>query len=181
MDILRSRPERTVCRLTLLRGINMEQPEAWAVLLSRASPDFIEMKAATLAPIFKNSGLTTMNMPTHREVKQFAESLASLLPDYGLACEHEHSVSVLLASKRFLVNADWRTWIDFEHFADVWDQPGSLEAADYTAPTPEWALYGSEAEGFAPAELRKRRARARPLFSLDKLKKSPGAQANATS
>lgn len=168
LDILRLRADRTVCRLTLLRKLNMERPEAWAELLLRASPDFIEVKGATLAGIFEKSGLNMMNMPTHNEVKLFAESLVLLLPGYGLACEHQHSISVLIASKRFRTESGWRTWIDFDRFADIWQRDGA-EALDYAADTPEWALYGSPGEGFAPTETRKVRARARPAFSEEKL------------
>jgi tRNA wybutosine-synthesizing protein 1 len=167
LDILSLRRERTVCRLTLLRGINMEEPEAMADLLARASPDFIELKGATLAPVFDKSGLSTYNMPTFLESKAFAERLAGLLPAYGLAAEHEHSNGVLLASRRFFIGGQWRTWIDFDKFADHWDDDG-FGAMDYTASTPSWALYGSSSQGFAPAECRKKRARPRPLYSSEK-------------
>mmetsp|Transcript_378 Transcript_378/g.1267 ORF Transcript_378/g.1267 Transcript_378/m.1267 type:complete len:370 (+) Transcript_378:207-1316(+) len=168
LDILRSRPERTVCRLTLLRGLNMEEPAAWAALLRRASPDFVELKGATMAGLFAKMGLTTRNMPTHLEVQRFAEALAELLPGYHVACEHEHSISVLLASERFLsAEGGWRTWIDFERFADIWEDE-QVSSSDYTAPTPDWALHGSPGQGFAPTETRKLRARPRPVTSDEK-------------
>jgi len=167
MDILRERAERTVCRLTLMRGINMEDPRAWASLLSRASPDFVELKGVTMAPILRDSGYGTANMPTHLEVKRFAERLVALMPGYGLACEHEHSVSVLLASDRFKAGGGWRTWIDFDKFADTSEADG-ITATDYASETPSWALYGSAEQGFAPTETRKKRARARPLLSEEK-------------
>lgn len=167
LDILSSRSERTVCRLTLLRGVNMGKPEDWLPVLLRASPDFIELKGATMAGIFSETGLNTMNMPTHQEVKLFGEELVALMPGYGLAVEHEHSICVLLASKRFLVEGSWKTWIDFERFADIW-QREDVSALDYAAPTPEWALYGSPGQGFAPTEVRKVRAKPRPIFSTDK-------------
>jgi len=169
LDILRSRPERTVCRLTLLRGVNMSDIRQWARLLDSASPDFVELKGATLAAIFDEAGLTMLNMPTHLEVKHFAADLAAIMPGYDLACEHEHSNAVLLASRRFLQDGIWRTWIDFEGFADIWAQTGQdISASDYTAQTPMWALYGSSQEGFSPAETRKVRARPRPLYSEQK-------------
>jgi len=167
MDIFREKAERTVCRLTLLRGVNMGRPQEWADLLRRASPDFIELKAATLAPLFKENGLSTINMPTHQEVREWAEQLVAVLPEYSLACEHQHSVSVLLASRRFYIDGAWRTWIDFERFADLWDTE-HLSASEYVVPTPSWALYGSPEEGFSPSETRKIRARPRPMYSRDK-------------
>eukprot|EP00927_Polykrikos_kofoidii_P077990 TRINITY_DN74874_c0_g1_i1.p1 TRINITY_DN74874_c0_g1~~TRINITY_DN74874_c0_g1_i1.p1 ORF type:complete len:476 (-),score=60.21 TRINITY_DN74874_c0_g1_i1:264-1649(-) len=176
LEIVRSRAERTVCRLTLMRHVNMERPKDWAKLLRHASPDFVELKAATFAPIFDKGGLTMMNMPTYQEVKSFAEELAALMPDYGLACGHEHSNAVLLASERFRAeDGSWRTWIDFERFADaasVADSRGSnsvdLLAVDYTETTPQWALYGSSCQGFAPTETRKLRLKPRPALSTEK-------------
>lgn len=37
------------------------------------------------------------NVPWHEEVVHFVQQLADLLPDYGIACEHEHSNCLLLA------------------------------------------------------------------------------------
>ncbi|CAE7400154.1 TYW1 [Symbiodinium natans] len=167
MEILRDRTERTVCRLTLLRDVNMGSPSEWASLLRRCEPDFIEVKGVTMAGLFAKSGLGTMNMPTHLEVKQFAEALSAELPGYSLCCEHEHSNSALVASERFHDGEGWRTWIDFEHFADSWES-AELTAQDYTSPTPDWALLGSPGEGFAPTETRKLRARPRPVLSEEK-------------
>lgn len=167
LDILRLRKGRTVCRLTVLRNVNMGTSQEWADLLRRASPDFVELKGATLAPIFDKSGLTTHNMPTFMEVKEFAQSIEMLMPEYGLACAHEHSNAVLLASKRFFIHERWNTWIDFDVFADTWQTEG-LSALDYAAPTPDWALFDSPNQGFAPTEKRKIRARPRPLYSTEK-------------
>lgn len=40
------------------------------------------------------------NVPWHEEVTGFVKQLADRLPDYELACEHEHSNCLLLAHKR---------------------------------------------------------------------------------
>lgn len=37
------------------------------------------------------------NVPWHEEVIYFVQQLANLLPDYEIACEHEHSNCLLLA------------------------------------------------------------------------------------
>ena len=167
MDVLAARPERTVCRLTLLRGENMAQPAEWAQLLPRAKADFIEIKGVTMAGLFRQTGLGTMNMPTHLEVKDFAQQLCEKMEGYELACEHEHSNSALIASKAFKMET-WRTWIDFEAFADGMEQRKLLPSLGYTRETPKWALLGSPSEGFAPTETRQRRARARPKWSEEK-------------
>lgn len=42
------------------------------------------------------------NVPWHEEVVHFVQQLASLLPDYGIACEHEHSNCMLLAHHKVI-------------------------------------------------------------------------------
>lgn len=168
MDILATRRECTVCRLTLLRGENMAGPAEWAQVLQRARPNFIEVKGVTMAGLFQKTGLGTMNMPTHLEVKDFAQQLCEEMTGYQLACEHEHSNSALVASEAFRSDENWKTWIDFEGFADAMAQGETLSALEYTAATPSWALLGSPSEGFAPTETRQLRARARPKWSEEK-------------
>lgn len=40
------------------------------------------------------------NVPWHEEVVRFVQELADLIPDYGIACEHEHSNCLLIAHKK---------------------------------------------------------------------------------
>ncbi len=58
------------------------------------------------------------NVPWHEEVLHFVLQLASRLPDYEVASEHEHSNCVLVAHKKFRdpQTGGWRTWIDYERF-----------------------------------------------------------------
>ena len=63
-----------------------------------------------------------------------------MLPDYEIACEHEHSNCVLIAHKKvrmfavsicstekyilllcvqFYIDGKWHTWIDFDKFIDL--------------------------------------------------------------
>ncbi len=48
----------------------------------------------------KASNITMVNVPWHEEVLNFVQTFAALLPDYEVACEHEHSNCVLLAHKK---------------------------------------------------------------------------------
>jgi len=48
----------------------------------------------------KASSLTMNNVPYHQEVVDFTQTLCKYIPDYELACEHEHSNCVLLANKK---------------------------------------------------------------------------------
>lgn len=40
------------------------------------------------------------NVPWHEEVVRFVQELAELIPDYEIACEHEHSNCLLIAHKK---------------------------------------------------------------------------------
>ena len=43
------------------------------------------------------SSLTMANVPWHQEVVAFVQQLADMLPQYEIACEHEHSNCLLMA------------------------------------------------------------------------------------
>ncbi|KAI9542176.1 S-adenosyl-L-methionine-dependent tRNA 4-demethylwyosine synthase [Dissostichus eleginoides] len=43
------------------------------------------------------STLTMANVPWHQEVVTFVQELADMLPQYEIACEHEHSNCLLIA------------------------------------------------------------------------------------
>ncbi len=84
---------RTVIRLTLMRGINMN-PEKFAKLIDKASPDFVEAKAYMYLG-YSRRRLKAENMPEHEEVRRFAEELAKLT-GYEVKDESEVSRVVLL-------------------------------------------------------------------------------------
>jgi len=98
------------------------------------------------------------NVPWHEEVKSFTEAILAeqnLKENYELACEHQHSCIVLLAHKRFKRDGKWHTWIDYDRFHELVMSGKDFDAMEYAAPTPDWALYGSEEAGFDPNETRK--------------------------
>ncbi|CAK0820896.1 unnamed protein product [Prorocentrum cordatum] len=138
--------QRTVCRLTCLKGRNMEEDayDGYAELIAASDCDFVEIKGATFAPVFEQdkSGLSRDSTPSHADVRSFARGLASRLPGYGLACEHEHSCAVLLAHRaRFCgPGGRWRTWIDFDRFADASAEGRQLDVEEFALETPDWAL-----------------------------------------
>ncbi|XP_061231747.1 S-adenosyl-L-methionine-dependent tRNA 4-demethylwyosine synthase TYW1-like [Neopsephotus bourkii] len=106
------------------------------------------------------SNLTMANVPWHEEVVHFVQELANLIPDYEIACEHEHSNCLLIAHKKFKINGEWCTWIDYDRFQELvraQEQSGGSQtftAADYAARTPHWALFGSRERGFDPLDVR---------------------------
>ena len=74
--------------------------------------------------------------------------------EYEIACEHEHSCSVLIANKKFWIDGAWHTWIDYEKFNQLVLSKQPFSSLDYVAPTPIWALTGAEEKGFDPKETR---------------------------
>lgn len=89
---------RTVIRITLVRGVNMSDPGAYARLLDDAEPDFVEVKA------YMHLGrsryrLSRDAMPSHEEVMSFASALSESM---GYPLEDQVSLSrvALLSSGR---------------------------------------------------------------------------------
>lgn len=164
--------QRTVCRLTVLKGQNMtsEACEGYAELVRLAEADFVEVKGATFAPVMKTtqSGLSYESLPSHHDVREFAAGLVAHLPGYGMACEHEHSCGMLLARKdRFFDPwGCWHTWIDYDRFADAAEAGEVLDAQEFAQRTPDWAVAsgthfvpGQRQLGFDPEESRRYRKR----------------------
>ncbi|CAL8069514.1 unnamed protein product [Orchesella dallaii] len=159
LKALRDKKQRTVYRLTLVKEFNVTEIENYAKLVELGNPDFIEIKGVTYCGTSKASTLTMENVPWHEEVAEFSKNLCSTyLPDYQLACEHEHSNCVLIANKRFLIDNEWHTWIDYDKFHKLFEEykssGTSFSALDYAARTPDWACYGATERGFDPIETR---------------------------
>jgi tRNA wybutosine-synthesizing protein 1 len=174
LDILRNRryEQRTVFRLTLVKGFNMaEEVKGYADLVERALPGFVEVKGVTYCGTSAagDAGLTMQNVPFYSEVAEFVTALEVELNSrgltYGIGAEHAHSCCVLLADHtRFKPNGKWSTRIDFERFFDLYE--GKVEGSrvedgkvvgwrpeDYVgSETPEWALWGNG--GFDPRDQR---------------------------
>lgn len=157
LKALGAKKQRTVYRLTLVKGQNMTEAADYAKLIAMGMPDFIEIKSVTFCGESKASPLTIGNVPWHEEVKTFSEAILEkegLTNVYELACEHQHSCIVLIANKKFKINGTWHTWIDYGRFHELVAAGKDFGAMDYLAPTPEWALYGSDEAGFDPKETR---------------------------
>lgn len=162
LDILREKKsQRTVFRLTLVSGYNMTDYDEYAKLIARGEPCFIEIKGATFCGTSKGSTLTMKNIPFYQEVKEFVENLNSALErlglEYGIAAEHAHSCCILIAQKRFKIDGIWHTVINYKKFFDLLESGQDFGPMDYCAPTEPWAIYGSEAGGFSPEDVRVKR------------------------
>ncbi|RCV40654.1 hypothetical protein SETIT_9G072500v2 [Setaria italica] len=158
---LHEKDQRTVYRLTLVKGWNAEEIDAYAKLLNLGQPDFIEIKGVTYCGSSATSKLTMENVPWHSDVKEFSEVLASKSGGvYEVACEHAHSCCVLLAKvDKFKINGKWHTWIDYDRFHELVTSGKPFKSQDYMALTPSWAVYGAEEGGFDPDQSRFKKER----------------------
>ncbi|KAK3084453.1 hypothetical protein FSP39_013792 [Pinctada imbricata] len=160
LTALSDKKQRTVYRLTLVKAWNTEELENYAALVSKGNPDFIEVKGVTYCGESKASTLTMKNVPWHEEVVGFVQQLADRLEDYEIASEHEHSNCLLLAHKKFKVDGEWWTWIDYPRFHSLMktytesNGQKTFSAEDYMAKTPHWAVFGAKEQGFDPIETR---------------------------
>ncbi|EOA33528.1 hypothetical protein CARUB_v10019936mg [Capsella rubella] len=161
LKALHEKQQRTVYRLTLVKGWNTEELDAYFNLFSIGKPDFIEIKGVTYCGTSATSKLTMENVPWHADVKAFSEALSSKSKgEYEVACEHAHSCCVLLGrTEKFKVNGKWFTWIDYEKFHDLVASGEPFTSSDYMAQTPSWAVYGAEEGGFDPEQLRFKKER----------------------
>jgi tRNA wybutosine-synthesizing protein 1 len=170
LSLLKDKGQRTVARLTVVKGWNSDEVEGYAKLIALGKVSLIEIKGVTFCGKSDASNLNMSNTPWHHEVVELCKTLKVELdrlrqrggpdapPEYDLACEHKHSVSVLLARvDQFAVQGPdgrriWKTWINYERFQELYkrhaaDPTFSFSVEDYVAETPAWALFGSEEEG----------------------------------
>lgn len=161
LKALKEKHQRTVYRLTLVKGWNTEDLEAYSSLFGIGNPDFIEIKGVTYCGSSATSKLTMENVPWHSDVKVFSEALAQKSKgEYEVACEHVHSCCVLLANaNKFKIDGQWFTWIDYEKFHNLVASGRPFDSKDYMAATPSWAVYGAEEGGFDPGQARYKKER----------------------
>lgn len=162
LEILREKrfQQRTVFRLTLVKGFNIEdEAEGYADLVEKGLPCFVEVKGVTYCGTSSSAGagLTMQNVPFYEEVCTFVEALNAALAkrglNYGIAAEHAHSCCILIASDRFKVDGKWHTRIDYEKFFKCLESGEEFTPEDYMGPeTPEWATWGNG--GFDPRDER---------------------------
>jgi len=155
IDALSKKGQRTVFRLTLVKGWNMEEIKNYVALIERGQPDFVEIKGVTYCG-GKRPIIGMKNVPWHQEVIEFSQQVCEALGGtYGLASEHEHSCCILLANqKKFNINGEWHTWIDFDKFLELQASDQEFSATDYRQKTPHWAVFGAQERGFDPVETR---------------------------
>lgn len=164
LDILRTTQshQRTVFRLTLVKGFNMDMNEVngYADMVAKGLPALIEIKGATFCGSSDGNGnpLTMQNIPFYEECQKFVVAINDELNrrglGYGLAAEHAHSCCFLIASNRFKKGNDWYTHIDYDKFYKLWKSGENFTLMDYIDKTPDWAYFGSKEAGFSPEDTR---------------------------
>jgi len=77
LDVVRKLKCRKVARLTLVKGLNMTDPEGYAGLIKRMMPDYVEPKAYMHVG-YSTNRLGMNNMPSFVEINDFSEQLAKL-------------------------------------------------------------------------------------------------------
>ncbi|MFZ2471706.1 MAG: 4-demethylwyosine synthase TYW1 [Methanothrix sp.] len=98
LEIIKQHRCRSVIRMTLVRGLNMERPEDYARIIARAEPDFVEVKAYMHLGRSRDR-LTREAMPQHYEILEFARTLGEAL-GYELEADVPLSRVALLSSRR---------------------------------------------------------------------------------
>lgn len=95
LEVLGSRDSRRALRLTLVKGVNMVDPEGYAALIKKARPDYVEVKAYMHLG-YSRQRLPREAMPRHDEVMAFAKKVAEA-SGYSPASDVELSRVVLLS------------------------------------------------------------------------------------
>ena len=95
LELLPSFKCPTVIRITSVRKLNMKNAEAYAKLVGKANPTYIEPKAYMHVG-FSRLRLGYGNMPSHQEIREFAMRLAEET-GYNIVDESEESRVVLLS------------------------------------------------------------------------------------
>ena len=159
LKALGDKQQRTVYRLTLVKGWNTEEIKQYADLINLGRPDFIEIKGVTYCGESNASTLTMGNVPWHEEVVSFVQQLQlHVANEFEIASEHKHSNCILLAHTKFKISNEWYTFIDYEKFhklVNEYEANGTtFTSLDYIAKTPKWALFGADEGGFDPKDTR---------------------------
>lgn len=97
LELISSLECPVVLRITSIKGLNMETPKAFAEIINRYEPLYVETKG------YMNVGysiyrLQKDNMPSHEDVRSFATILSSLT-GYKIVGESKDSRVVLLSKK----------------------------------------------------------------------------------
>jgi tRNA wybutosine-synthesizing protein 1 len=96
LKLLLSLKTRKVIRMTLVKNLNMSEPEKYAKLIEKALPDFVEVKAGMSVGFARSQNrIKYEDMASHDEIKEFSGKIADSL-GYKIKDEKKDSRVVLL-------------------------------------------------------------------------------------
>jgi tRNA wybutosine-synthesizing protein 1 len=95
LELIKSFSCPTAIRITLAKGLNLEDHVGYAKLISQAEPTYIEPKSYMYVG-YSRQRLEFLNMPTHREIYEFSSRLAEST-GYRIIDESAQSRVVLLS------------------------------------------------------------------------------------
>lgn len=140
---------RTVTRITTVKGWNMGYYDEYAELIAKADPDFVEVKGYVWVG-YSRERMKEENMPSHSEIRQFAQGLAPRI-GYSFEAEREDSRVALLVhpeAERQLPEFEDESPITFETdtVANGIPEQHKREAAAYLPMAPQGAAEANGAE-----------------------------------
>ncbi len=99
LEVFSTLKTRRVFRLTLVKGLNMLNPEGYAELISRGRPEYVEVKGFVFVGGARGEDrhLTYEQMPNKDEILEFAKEIAER-SGYKLVDYHESSKVALLCA-----------------------------------------------------------------------------------
>jgi tRNA wybutosine-synthesizing protein 1 len=163
LEYLTAKKERTCIRLTMIKGVNDVMLDKYAEMISKGSPDFIEVKAYMhVGP--SQGRLSRENMPLHEEVVRLSKELVKYLEDYEIVSEHIPSRVVMFAKKKYFVDGEWKTWIDYPKWHQLVNSSGGFNAMDYSIKTPQVGLSGKGTIDNMPEHVKEKFFRENPSF-----------------
>jgi len=95
LELFPSLSTRKVVRLTLVKKLNFVDPIQYTKLISKAEPDFVEVKAF-MSVGFSRARIPYSDMPLHDEIKKFAQEISEEI-SYPVVDEKRDSRVVLLS------------------------------------------------------------------------------------
>jgi tRNA wybutosine-synthesizing protein 1 len=97
LELFPSLDTKKVTRLTLVKGYNLKSPEAYAKLIEKASPNYVEAKAYMYVG-FSRKRLSIEAMPSFSEIMAFSQELEKMT-SYKITDSSESSRVVLLVKQ----------------------------------------------------------------------------------
>lgn len=85
----------TVMRITCVRGLNMKNAERYGIIIKKANPTYVEVKAYMHVG-FSRLRLSVESMPSHKEIREFSVQIAGKT-GYKIIDESTESRVVLLS------------------------------------------------------------------------------------